>query len=72
MECLYVEFEVSRRYSHYIIMVYVPSFLLMALGGLVFWLPLEALWERLCVSMLLLVLQTIVMVTSQLGTPQVK
>ena len=70
-ERLSVTFSLHRKSAHYIVMIYMPSLILVLLGALLFWLPLTALAERAFFGTFLLLCMTVVLVSSQYGTPQV-
>ena len=70
-ERLKLEFRLRRISSHYIVMTYLPSLVLVLVGTLLFWLPVSALAERAFFGAFLLLAMTAILAASQYGTPQV-
>ena len=70
-EKLKLEFRLRRISSHYIVMTYIPSLVLVLVGTLLFWLPVSALAERAFFGAFLLLAMTAILAASQYGAPQV-
>lgn len=70
-EQLTIVFQFQRLSTHYIIFLYIPSTLLVLLGGLLFWLPPGALAERTSYSAFLFLAMVVLSAASQYGIPQV-
>ena len=69
---LVLELRFRRLSSHYVLFVYLPSALLVTLGGLLFWLPRGALAERTSYSAFLFLAVVVLSAASQYATPQVR
>ena len=70
-DVLEVKFYLSRIRSHYIVLTYIPSLLLVLLSCLLFWLPLPAVLERFIFGALLVLGLNQVLSHSQDQAPQV-
>ena len=70
-DVLEVKFYLSRIRSHYIVLTYIPSLLLVLLSCLLFWLPLTAVLERFIFGALLVLGLNQVLAHSQDQAPQV-
>ncbi|XP_052721052.1 glycine receptor subunit alpha-2-like isoform X4 [Crassostrea angulata] len=56
--CLGIDIEMSRSYGYYIIQVYVPSFLIVCLSWVSFWLNIDAVPARISLGLLTVLTMT--------------
>ncbi|XP_078326168.1 glycine receptor subunit alpha-2-like isoform X2 [Crassostrea virginica] len=56
--CLGIDIEMSRNYGYYIIQVYVPSFLIVCLSWVSFWLNVDAVPARISLGLLTVLTMT--------------